>query len=83
MNTFYNKKNLPFYEKIVYQLLIRKTMKNSLFGIEIGPRPPDISGFYVGLLGKSSKKNGLFTVRLTVRVYPPPPYGQGFVIFSK
>ena len=27
MNTFYNKKNLPFYEKILYQLLIRKTMK--------------------------------------------------------
>ena len=26
------------------------------------------------------KKNGLFTVRLTVRVYPPP-YGQGVVIF--
>ena len=34
-------------------------------------------------LGKSSKKNGLFTVRLTVRVYPPPPpYGQGVVIFQ-
>ena len=31
------------------------------------------------------KNNGLFTVRLTVRVDPPlpPPYGQGFVIFSK
>ena len=31
------------------------------------------------------KKNGLFTVRLTVRVDPPlpPPYGQGVVIFSK
>ena len=28
------------------------------------------------------KNNGLFTVRLTVRV-DPPPYGQGFVIFSK
>ena len=28
------------------------------------------------------KKNGLFTVRLTVRVEPPLPYGQLFVIFS-
>ena len=31
------------------------------------------------------KKNGLFMVRLTVKVDPPlpPPYGQGVVIFSK
>ena len=28
------------------------------------------------------KKNGIFTVRLTVRVEPPLPYGQLFVIFS-
>ena len=34
----------------------------------------------VELEGKSSKKRGIFTVRLTVRV--DPPYGQGVVIFS-
>ena len=34
--------------------------------------------------GSRKKKNGLFTVMLTVRVYPPaPPYGQAVVIFSK
>ena len=27
------------------------------------------------------KKNGQFTVRLTVSIYPRPPYGQLFVIF--
>ena len=26
-------------------------------------------------------KNGLFPVKMTVRVDPPPPYGQLFVIF--
>ena len=53
MNTFHKRKTV--YEKTLYQLLIASAsafMENSLFGIKIGPRPPDISGFYVGFLGK-------------------------------
>ena len=30
---------------------------------------------------RQAVKNGYFTVRLTVSVYPPPLYGQLFVIF--
>ena len=40
-----------------------------------------ISAFLHFLLG-GRQKNGYFTVRLTVSVYPPPPYSQLFVNFS-
>ena len=35
----------------------------------------------VSAKGSHQKKNGYFTVRLTVRVDPPPPYGQLFCDF--
>ena len=37
--------------------------------------------FSVFLREVVKKKNGYFTVRLTVRVGPPPPYGQLICVF--